>query len=38
MREASVAAWAIAAKSWASWTEPEPSIAKPVCRQAMTSE
>ncbi len=37
-REASVEAWAIAAKSWASWTEPEPSMAKPVCRQAMTSE
>jgi hypothetical protein len=37
-REASVAAWAIAAKSWASCTEPDASIAKPVWRQAMTSE
>jgi hypothetical protein len=38
MRESSVAAWATAAMSWASWTEPEASIAKPVWRQAMTSE
>ena len=38
MRDASVAACAMAAKSCASWTEPEASIAKPVCRQAMTSE
>ena len=28
---------ATAAMSWASWTEPEASIAKPVWRQAITS-
>ena len=38
MREASVAACAIAAKSCASCTEPDASSAKPVCRQAITSE
>ncbi len=38
MRDSSVAACAMAAKSCASWTEPEASSAKPVCRQAMTSE
>ena len=38
MRASSVAAWATSARSWASCTEPEHSIAKPICRQAMTSE
>ncbi len=38
MRERRVAACAMAARSWASWTEPEASRAKPVCRQAITSE
>ena len=37
-RASSVAACAIAARSCASWTEPEASIAKPVWRQAITSE
>jgi hypothetical protein len=37
-RERRVAAWAIKAQSWASWTELEASRAKPVCRQAMTSD
>ncbi len=37
-RERSVARWPMAAKSWASCTEPEQSIANPVCRHAMTSE
>ena len=32
-----VAAWAIRAKSWASWTELAASIAQPHCRQAITS-
>ena len=38
MRDSSVAACAMAAKSCASCTEFEHSIAKPVCRQAITSE
>ena len=38
MRVLSVAAWAMAAKSWASWTEPAASMANPVERQAITSE
>ncbi len=38
MREARVAVCAIAAKSCASWTDPAASIAKPVPRQAITSE
>ena len=38
MRARSVAACAMAAKSWASCTEPEASRAKPVCRHAITSE
>ena len=33
-----MARWPIAAKSCASCTDPEASIAKPVCRHAMTSE
>ena len=37
-RDRSVASWAMAAKSCASWTEPEASMANPVCRQAITSE
>jgi hypothetical protein len=37
-RDSRVAAWAIAARSWASCTEPEARRAKPICRQAMTSE
>ena len=37
MRDSSVAAWAISAKSWASWTEFEASIAQPVDRTAITS-
>jgi hypothetical protein len=37
-REARVAAWATAAMSWASWTEFEARKAKPVWRQAITSE
>ena len=37
-RASSVAACAIAAKSCASWTEPEHSIANPVWRHAITSE
>jgi hypothetical protein len=37
-RERSVAAWATAAMSCASWTEFEARSAKPVCRQAITSE
>ena len=36
-RERSVASWAIAAVSWASCTLEELSIAKPVCRTAITS-
>ena len=38
MRASSVAACAIAARSCASWTEPDASSATPVCRQAITSE
>jgi hypothetical protein len=38
IRLRSVAAWAIAAMSCASCTEPDASIAKPVPRQAITSE
>ena len=34
----SLAACAMAAKSWTSCTDPEQSSAKPVWRQAMTSE
>ena len=34
----SVALWATAARSCASWGLLEASMAKPVCRQAMTSE
>ena len=30
MRDSSVAAWAMSAKSWTSWTEFEASIAQPV--------
>jgi hypothetical protein len=37
-RDASVAAWAISARSCASWTEPDDSSAQPVCRVAITSE
>ena len=37
-RDSRVAAWATAAMSCASWTEFEASMAKPVWRQAMTSE
>jgi hypothetical protein len=37
-RAVSVVAWAIAARSWASCTEPEHSIAMPVARAAITSE
>ncbi len=33
-----MARWATRAMSSASWTEPDASIAKPVCRQAITSE
>ena len=33
-----VAAWAIRAKSWASWTELAASMAQPVVRACMTSE
>ena len=33
-----VTAWATAAKSCASWTDAEQSMANPVWRQAMTSE
>ena len=33
-RGSSVAACAMAAKSWASWTDPEHSMAKPVCRHS----
>jgi len=33
-----VAAWATAARSWASWTDPEQSRAQPVCRTDMMSE
>jgi hypothetical protein len=36
-RASSVAAWAIAAMSCASWTEAEHSMAQPVVRAAMTS-
>ncbi len=36
-RASSVAAWAISAKSIASCTEPDASIAKPVARAAITS-
>jgi len=38
MRAASVTAWLIAARSWASWAEPDASSARPVVRAAMTSE
>ncbi len=38
MREASVAAWAMHAKSCASCTAFAHSIATPVCRHAITSE
>ena len=38
IRLASVAIWAMHAKSCASWTEPEAIIAQPVCRQALMSE
>jgi hypothetical protein len=37
-RALSVAAWATAARSWASCTEPEASSPRPICRQAITSE
>ena len=37
-RDSRVAACAIAARSWASCTEFEQRSAKPVCRQAITSE
>jgi hypothetical protein len=37
MRVVSVAAWATSAKSWASWTDAEQSMAKPVCRALITS-
>ncbi len=33
-----MAACATAARSWASWTEEDASIATPVCRTAITSE
>jgi hypothetical protein len=36
-RDSNVAAWATSARSAASWTEPEASIAQPVVRAAMTS-
>jgi hypothetical protein len=38
IRLASVAFWAIRARSWASCTELEQSIAQPVIRAAITSE
>jgi len=38
MRDFSVAMCATAARSFASWTEPEASMANPVERQAMTSD
>ena len=38
MRERSVAAWEIRAKSWASCTDDEQSIAQPVIRALITSE
>ena len=38
MRVRSVAAWATQARSCASWTEAEASSAKPVWREAITSE
>ncbi len=38
MRAPSVATCAIAARSCASWTDAEAMSAKPVWRQAMTSE
>ena len=38
MRDSSVAACAIKALSWASWTDAAESRAKPVDRAAMTSE
>ncbi len=37
-RARSVAAWATAARSCASCTEPEARSPSPICRQAMTSE
>ena len=37
MRDSSVAAWAISAKSWASWTDDEQRSANPVPRAAITS-
>jgi hypothetical protein len=37
MRDSSVAACAMRAKSWASWTEAEASIAQPVDRAVITS-
>lgn len=37
-REERVAAWATRARSWASCTEAEHSIAQPVVRAAITSE
>ena len=37
MRDSSVAAWAISAKSIASWTLAELSMAKPVARACITS-
>lgn len=36
-REVRVAAWAMAAKSWASWTDDAHNMAQPVPRAAMTS-
>jgi len=36
-RDFRVEAWATRAKSWACWTESELSMAKPVCRQPITS-
>ena len=37
MRDSSVAAWAMSAKSWTSWTEFEASIAQPADRTVITS-
>jgi hypothetical protein len=37
-REASAEAWATRARSWASWTDDEASMAQPVGRAAITSE
>ncbi len=36
-RDRKVAAWAMSARSCASWTEPDANMANPVARVAMTS-